>query len=839
MQQVSFGRLARAIAAIVAMPVLAFAQNGRISGTITDGAKNPVPGAQVLVSVAGLSAESGVDGKYAIPNVPAGTYSLKIYRLGFKVKTIANVAVTAGGTATADASLDAASVQLGGVVVSASRRVEKITDAPATVTRFDAGQIENTIGASFAPALKDAKGIEFIQVGVAGVAINARGFNSSFNNRMLMLEDSRVAVLVESGLPVGALTTTSKVDLAGVEVITGPGSALYGPDASNGVLSLQTKDPKQYQGWTIDLSGGSRNFYDAQARYARVTDDKKWGYKLVAEYMADDDFTNTIYYPNPTAGQAPLLEKTPDFHNDATRGSFALARYFDDGGRLMLSAGLSKINGIGATNVGRNQLVNYGYREYQLQYTAPRWFGQAYMTNSVGGSTFQLNGYTQNAARYPNISVDSARALSAFPGDGRVYAAELQNNFSIGMLGKTGASMIDNTHVTWGGQFRRDRISSYGKWLSDGATGVPIELQQVGEYAQIESPLTDAFRLVLSGRYDKHDRYDGQFSPKAALLWTPVQDQTFRVSYNRAFKSPTVLQTDFYFPNFSPFIGVFGNVDGFTIKNAAGATVATYNPIKPETNNTIEVGYKGVIGDNLYIDVTGYQSNFKDFMSPLVVIANPLTGATATTAYNTRTGAKITDKAGGPQVALTYFNVGEATIDGIDAGLRYYFTDRISASGNFSLIKVDTIKASASAPEATAFNSATSRITAGMDFTEFMPKTNGGFTVRYVNGYDFRSGVNWGHIPGFGTFDFNANYTIPDSHATLMLQVQNAFSCVQGTSTAPANGISSTSTPATAPAGRATYTPGQSCGFGQTHSEMINAPQIGTIVLLGVRWSGR
>ncbi|MBI3567218.1 MAG: TonB-dependent receptor [Gemmatimonadetes bacterium] len=832
MKQVTIGRLARVVAALAALPALAFAQNGRIGGTVTDGAKNPVAGAQVLVNIAGLSAESGADGKYVVVNVPAGTYSLKVYRLGFKVTSVASVTVTAGATATADISLVPAAVQLGGVVVSASRRVEKITDAPATITHFDAQQIENTIGSSFAPALKEAKGIEFIQTGVTGVAINARGFNSSFNNRMLMLEDSRIAVLVESGLPVGALTTTSKVDLAGVEVLTGPGSALYGPDASNGVLSLTTKDPKQYQGWTLDLSGGNRNFYDAQARWARATKDGKWAYKLTGEYQAVDDFSNIVYYPNPSAGKPPVLENSPDFRNDATRGSFAIARYFDDGGRLMFNAGLSKINGIGATNVGRNQLVNYGYREYQLEYTSPRWFAQTYITNSVGGSTFQLNGYTQNAVRYPNISTDSARKLSAFPGDGRVYAAEVQNNFSIGMLTKTGNSVVDNSHITWGTQLRRDRISTYGHWLSDGQTGVPIVLAQMGEYAQIESPLNDQFRLILSGRYDKHDRYDAQFSPKAGVLWSPVQDQTFRVTWNRAFKSPTVLQTDFYFPNFAPYIGVFGNEDGFTIKNAAGNTVATYNPIKPETNDTWELGYKGVIGNDLYVDLTGYRTNFKDFMSPLVVIANPLAGAAATTAYDTKTGAKITDKAGGPQVALTYFNVGKAQITGLDAGLRYYFTDKISASGNFSLIHVDSIESNPAAPEATAFNSASSRITAGMDFADLvMPKTNSGFTVRYVNGYDFRSGVNRGRIPGFATLDFTANYQIPDTHTALMLQVQNAFACVQGTSTPPVQGISS--------AYAATYTDGQSCGFGKAHSEMINAPLIGTILQLGVRWSGR
>jgi iron complex outermembrane receptor protein len=622
------------------------------------------------------------------------------------------------------------------------------------------------------------------------------------------------------------------VDLNGIEVLVGPGSALYGPDASNGVVSLTTKDPKQYQGSTIEVSGGSRNFYDVQGRYAKAFDGGKWAFKATGEYQAVNDFSNTVYYPAVVTGGAPLLEKTPDFRNDVTRGSMALARYFENGGRLIASVGASKVNGIGPTNVGRNQLVNYGYREYQLQYTSPRWFGQVYHTNSVGGKTFQLNGYTQNSARFPLISTDSARKLSAFPGDGRLFAGEIQNNFNIGMLGKTGVALIDNTHITWGGQIRKDRVSSYRSWLSDRKTGQAIQIQQTGGYAQIETPLSEQFRFVASGRYDKHDKYDAQFSPKAALLWTPIVDQTFRVTYNKAFKSPTVLQTDFYFPNFQPFIGVFGNFDGFQIKNAAGTVVNTINPIKPETNNTVELGYKGVIKDKLYVDVALYRTNFKDFQSPLVVIANPLAGAAATTAYNGRTGEKITDAAGGPQVALTYFNVGEAQITGIDAGLKYYFSDKVFASANLSFMKIDTVKRKATDPiEATAFNSSGSRITAGMDFLDVMPGANAGFTARYVNRYDFRSGVNWGTIPGFITLDANYSVKIPDSNARFTLQLQNLFTCVQGSSTPPAIGIGS--------ANQAKYTKDTNCGPGQSHSEMINAPQIGTMVLAGFRWDWR
>jgi iron complex outermembrane receptor protein len=825
-------RAVRTVAMAMVPAVCALAQSsGRITGRVTDAQGAGISGVQLIASPAGIAAISADDGRYTIPSVPSGAESVRAYRFGYTQRTIDGVVVTAGQVTTLNVQLTAASVQLGGIVTSASRRVEKITDAPATITRLEDAQIANSIGNSFASALKEVKGLEFIQTGILTSAVNARGFNSSFNNRMLQVEDGRIGVLAESALPVGSLTTISKIDLASVEVLVGPGSALYGPDASNGVVTLTTKDPRQFPGWGLEVDGGSRSFYNAQARYAGNSG--HLGYKITGEYVAVNEFENAATYPsvNTLKPDSVISEKDANWRNDIIRGNAMLAYYTDAGSRLQATIGASKLNGIGATNVGRNQLQNYGYRDAQLQYTGSRLFAQAYMSQSVSGTTFQLNGLAQNTVRFRTISYDSVKALSAFPSDGRLQAAEVQNNFDVGMLTKTGISAIDNTHFTYGGQLRRDRISTYGHWLSDRQTGTPILINQKGIYGQSETPLSEMFRLVLAGRYDKHDKYDAQFSPKAALLFTPITDQTIRVTYNKAFKSPSVLQTDFFFPNFQPFIGVFGNLDGFDIKNAAGTIVNTIDPIRPEVNTTYELGYKGVLGQRLFVDIVGYHSKFDGFISPLVVIANPL-AATPTTAYDHKTGAKITDAAGGPQVALTYFNAGQATVNGIDGGLKFYFTDKIDVSGSVSVVKIDTIIRKISDPaEATAFNSPSVRITGGMDFLNVVKDVSAGFTTRYVSKYDFQSGVNYGLIPAFGTLDVNAAYTLSSSGTKLLLQAQNIFSCVGGTTTPPVRGISS--------ANQAIYAPGRSCGFGQQHQEMINAPRLGPIVLVGIRWEGR
>ena len=349
-------RAVRTIAMAMVPAVCVFAQStGRIVGRITDAQGAGVSGAQIIVSPAGISAIAAEGGRFIARSIPSGTASLRAYRFGFRARTVEGITVTAGQDVTVNIEFEHATVQLGGVVTSASRRVEKITDAPATITRLEEAQIQNSIGNSFASALKEVKGLEFIQTGVLTSSVNARGFNSSFNNRILQLEDGRIGVLAESALPVGSLTTLSKIDLANVEVLVGPGSALYGPDASNGVVSLTTKDPRQYPGWAVELDGGTRSFYDAQARYAGNSG--KLGYKLSGEYVAVNEFESPAIYPSVTTGRPDLVipEKDANWRNDIIRGSGMLAYYLDNGSRLMATLGASKLNGVGATNVGRNR----------------------------------------------------------------------------------------------------------------------------------------------------------------------------------------------------------------------------------------------------------------------------------------------------------------------------------------------------------------------------------------------------------------------------------------------------------------------------------------------------
>ena len=283
-------------------------------------------------------------------------------------------------------------------------------------------------------------------------------------------------------------------------------------------------------------------------------------------------------------------------------------------------------------------------------------------------------------------------------------------------------------------------------------------IDQRGVYAQTETPLVPQLRLMLAARYDDHESYDPQFSPKAGLVWTPVNGQSFRFFYNRAFKSPSTLQTSFYIPNFVPFVGVFGNRDGFTVRKASdNSLVREYSPLVPEQNTTWEAGYKGLIDGRLFIDVSGYYSRYRNFLSPLVTIANPLTGAAATIAYSNATGQPLVSETGGPQVVLTYFNLGRARLWGTDASMTYVLNPKVDFTGTFSYLDLSAIEGIdtklASDREATALNSPSTKWTPGC--TPRPGPLSGGSVLRYVNGYrscrDTRAStpqpldVNWGY----------------------------------------------------------------------------------------------
>lgn len=794
--------------------------SGRVTGIVHDSANRPIASASVNVLGTRYGAMTNVAGRFAIDGVPAGVYALRVQHLGHRAARVPNVRVSSGSAAAVEITLAVAPMRLGGVVVSAAREAQSVTDAPAVVTALEPNDFSGAFGASFMTALRDVQGLDYNQLGVGTVAINARGFNSSANNRILMLEDGRVDVLPASGLPVGSLTTVPAVDLAGVEVMLGPSSALYGANATNGVLTLRTKDPRQYQGTIFEVAGGNHAYRDVQARHAGVSSNGRVGYKLSGEYMSANDFQNQLRY----AGN--LDESGVGGHVDWATGVVRAEgglTYYRGAQRYEVNAGFSQSNGVAQTLAGRDQLVDWDNRHAQFRWSAPGWNASLYATQASSGATFALNRFSVTRSTTPaTISDDSIARLSDYPSVGRLYVMEGEHSLDLPRWW--------NTRVLMGAQLRRDDVSSRRQWLTDRVTNSNVVLYQGGLYAQSETPLSSVVRLSLAARADRGTTFGTTFSPKGALLYSPWSDHTFRATYAQAYRTPTIGNLYFSLPDVVKFatgqggVGVYGNRDGFFVQDSSGATLARYAALLPEQSNSFEVGYKGIFGEKLFFDAALYRSHYRHFISPLVSINSHLSG---TYAYNTA-GGRVAS-VNGAQSVLTYINLGSADAGGGDFSARYVASEHIAAVATVSVTDRIRVRRSAlnlaASDEATSLNTSPVRWSAGIDLFDKKTNTRGGVLVRHATGYDFSSGINKGFIPTFDALDVTASMRIPSIGAQLNISVQNLVSCRGGsyelrlTQTSPG-----------------TYVEKQKCDLGLRHIEMLNMPEIGTMVFVGLRY---
>lgn len=222
---------------------ISFAQN-TISGSITDSNGMPLPGTNIAIVGESIGTIADSDGKFSLKTSKQPPYVIEISSVGFLSQ---RVNITSNNQ-TVNVKLLEEENKLNEIVVSASRTPERVLESPVTIERMGLQEIRNTTSPTFYDGLENLKEVHFNTSSLSFKSINTRGFATVANTRFMQLVDGMDNSSPALNFVLGNLIGLSELDVASVELLPGASSALYGANAFNGILFMNSRSPFTSQG---------------------------------------------------------------------------------------------------------------------------------------------------------------------------------------------------------------------------------------------------------------------------------------------------------------------------------------------------------------------------------------------------------------------------------------------------------------------------------------------------------------------------------------------------------------------------------------------------------------
>ncbi|HEY3874412.1 MAG TPA: carboxypeptidase regulatory-like domain-containing protein, partial [Candidatus Kapabacteria bacterium] len=281
--------------AALSVAITSFAQERTLlSGTVQDAASQvPLPGASVRVALVSDTAHSRFTytttrGEYRFKELAPGRYTVYFSLLGY-LSDSARVEIQAGHEETMSIQLHIQPLEEQDVVVTASRHEEKETHSPASISVVTPKEIREQVTSVPTDVLKNVPGIDVAQEGIAMGTYASRSFHSVFGSDILTMNDYHSLEVPAIGGFYGILLPQSIEDIDHVEVVRGPGSALYGPEAATGVVNFISKSPFSSQGTDLSVAGGERDYTNLNFRNAEAIGDR-FAFSISGRYLAANDW---------------------------------------------------------------------------------------------------------------------------------------------------------------------------------------------------------------------------------------------------------------------------------------------------------------------------------------------------------------------------------------------------------------------------------------------------------------------------------------------------------------------------------------------------------------------
>ncbi len=269
-----------------------------ITGRVTDATAQPMPGVNVTITGESGTAVSDFDGTFSIKTKGTFPITLKASMIGFGEQSIKVTSQDQKVLFT----ISEETTSLNEIVVSASRTPERIIESPVTIERMGLKEIKNTTAATFYDGLENLKDVHFNTSSFSFKSVNTRGFASVANTRFMQLVDGMDNSSPALNFVLGNLIGVSDIDVANVEILPGASSALYGANAFNGIMFMNSRSPFAKEGisayakfgQTNQVTAGTNNFVDFGVRAAKKFSEKLAGkanfaYLSAKEWIASDN----------------------------------------------------------------------------------------------------------------------------------------------------------------------------------------------------------------------------------------------------------------------------------------------------------------------------------------------------------------------------------------------------------------------------------------------------------------------------------------------------------------------------------------------------------------------
>lgn len=467
-------------------------------------------------------------------------------------------------------------------VVTASRGAQSPLDSPNSTTIVTRQDIRLSGITRIPELLRRVAGMDVMQITGGDENVSMRGFNSRLANKILVLVNGRTVKNDVLGSTFWEALSIDVDQIERIEVVRGPGSALYGADAFAGIVNIITIEPG------VGKSGFRAGYGDHRQGYASVWASAREGdfaYRLSAGYTRYPRWSREVADDRidlETSGQSQ------DLGAQNVRIDLRTSQRLGPQRELTVGAGYS-----------RSELDIYGigpFNDYNLE-VANADVAVAYRSENVNARTYysNLDGYSLLNAAYLGHTLFAGRPQQ------HVVNAELEFVKTL----RAPSPVVHDFHIGLGYRLKATSWS----YLED---DMPLE-HQGSVFLQDSMKLGERVTVVASGRLDYVPYLERLIpSPRGSVIFKPTERQAIRVSGSTAFRSPTSLEAYVDLP-------IQLALPGLELLSTSRTPDSSERPIDPEQIITAEASYLNQQSDYFEFEVTAYYNRVSD----LIVLAEP------------------------------------------------------------------------------------------------------------------------------------------------------------------------------------------------------------------------